>query len=213
MKRIALATFVLSAFLSFTTTTCVARAEPTIADESDMRGKPGADIAAEDRAAVREAAARPISVAPLAGFGTGELGLGFGLRAGYTIPSSRASGGGVYFGAAFVYHAGSSVRSELGGTSISAYYPAMEAGYDLRFDRVVIRPYGGVGLVLMSSTTKTALEQTSAATKSLGFYPGCAITYDFPGSSVFAGGDTRLLVAAEGNSVSFGIFGTGGFRF
>lgn len=161
-----------------------------------------------DRAlAKEEAAARPISVAPLLGAASGGLRFGAGVRAGYTLPSN------LYVGAAFMYHFGHSI--EILGTkrSSSALYPSAEVGYDIRFGRLVVRPYGGAAVVVaMSSSSLAGNEQRSDSLASGAIYPGCAVTYDVPRSGVFVGGDGRLLYNFDTGS-SFGVFGSAGIRF
>ena len=57
--------------------------------------------------------------------------LGFGVRAGYTLPFH------VYAGATLVYHLGESA----GDANASFLYPGIEGGYELTFGSFMVRPY------------------------------------------------------------------------
>jgi hypothetical protein len=155
---------------------------------------------------------RPISVAPVLGYATENLRLGVGIRAGYTLENR------VYVGGAFVYHFGRSEEAEgLGGkleTSIHFFYPGIEAGYDARLGPVVVRPYGGVGAIFASVSSKAGGQEKSDTSSSFAFWPGCTVTYAIPKTSGFyAGGDMKVVIATEGGDPSFGMFATGGMRF
>ncbi len=162
----------------------------------------------DKEAAAAEAAAKPFSLAPLAGISGGGLGLGVGLRAGYTLPSR------VYLGVGLMYQNGTSVDLYGFRSSTSAFYPSAEGGYDIRLGRLAIRPYGGLAAIFSSATTSgvrgadASFHHTSGA-----IYPGCAVTYDIPNSSFFIGGDARLLFALDGGGGSFGAYGSAGLRF
>jgi hypothetical protein len=179
-------------------------------------GAPGGDRAAEDRTATRAAKEHPFSAAPLFGYGTDNLHVGIGVRAGYNI---QAGSGSVYVGGAFMYHFGTSsettVAGQTVGASVSAFYPSVEGGYELRpIDRLAIRPYGGIGIVFASATIKGyGGSEISSSNNVMAFYPGCAVTYDIPNAPVFVGGDARLLIPLENGGTSFGMFATGGMRF
>lgn len=198
----------------------------TVVVDTRSSADPAADRHPEELSeGAREAAERRISIAPVAGFATNNLNLGFGLRAGYTIP--MRNGNGVYLGGQFMYHLGYSNESTLFGktigSSISVLYPSFEAGYDIRFNRLVVRPYGGIGLMVVTFSSK-GLGSSSGlgglgstgdlSYNALAFYPGCQVSYDIPSTRIFVGGDARVLLAASGGvGASFGVFGTGGVRF
>jgi hypothetical protein len=154
--------------------------------------------------------ARPISVAPLLGYGTDGLNVGLGIRAGYTLPNH------IYLGGTFVYHLGESVAASVVGygTSVHVFYPAGEAGYDIHIKHVTLRPYGGVGVLFASvSTHYPGLQDTSATSSALGLYPGFTAAWEIPNTQAFIGGDARLLFSLNGGDPSFGVFATGGMRF
>ena len=177
-----------------------------------------ADKPAEDRTATNAAKEKPFSVAPLLGYGTDGLHVGVGARAGYNIqagPGQRLPRRGVRS-----THFGTSTEATVGGqtigASVSAFYPSLEGGYELRpIDRLAIRPYAGVGVVFATASVKGyGGVNESASSNALAFYPGCAITYDIPEAPVFVGGDVRILIPLEdGGGASFGMFATGGVRF
>jgi hypothetical protein len=184
-----------------------APASPPVSVASASPAKVDAPLDDKDAAAA-EAAAKPFSIAPLAGISGGGLGLGVGLRAGYTLPSR------VYLGVGFMYQNGTSVDLYGFHSSTSAFYPSAEGGYDIRLGRLAIRPYGGLAAIFYSATTsgvrgaELSLHHTSGA-----IYPGCAVTYDIPNSSFFVGGDARLLFALDGGGGSVGAYGSAGLRF
>jgi hypothetical protein len=171
------------------------------------RAQVDAPVDTDRAAAAAAAAAKPISVAPLLGIAANGLRFGAGLRAGYTLPSN------VYLGAGFMYHFGTSTELLGFKVSSSAFYPSAEGGYDIRFGRMVVRPYGGLAVIFSSvSTSSPGLGEVALHSTSAGIYPGCAFTYDVPASSVFVGGDARILFNLDGGS-SFGAFGSAGMRF
>jgi hypothetical protein len=194
-------------------------ADPWKATARTELGPPG-DKPQEDRTGTRDAAKKPISIAPLLGYGSEGFRFGFGIRVGYTLPIGT-SGNGVYFGGAFMYHLGYSVDAgAFGSSSFSAFYPSGEVGYELRpIDRLSIRPYGGLGVVFVKvSSTMTTLfsdskKEVSSTYSAFALYPGCTVNYDIPSTSIFVGGDARLLIPLEGAGASFGVFASGGFRF
>ena len=157
-------------------------------------------------AAIAYAAERPITVAPLLGVSFGGLGLGAGVRAGYTLPAK------VYVGAGFMYHLGTT--TEIVGVKISssAFYPSAEVGYEIRFGRTVVRPYGGLAVIVSRASTSGLRSEYAASSNSFGIYPGCTFTYDVPKSSVFVGGDARLLFDLDGGH-ALGAFASAGMRF
>ncbi len=158
-----------------------------------------------------EETGKAISVAPLLGFGSNHLNFGFGARAGYTLPQK------VYIGATFMYHLGMSESYGIFGqnneVSTKIFYPAAEVGYDFHVGPVTIRPYGGVGVVFISSSVTIGNDSTSASTNSLALYPGATAQWNIPRSDFFVGGDTRILILTRGGDPSFGLFATGGIKF
>lgn len=164
----------------------------------------------------KEAAHKRVSIAPLAGYGSGQLRIGLGVRAGYTF-TNETTGGGPYVGAAFVYHLGISEEATLFGQTLkisySALYPAVEAGYDFRIRDLVVRPYAGVGVLVGMATIGVMGESESKSDSALALYPGLAVTYDVEDTPAFVGIDGRALLIPEGFDYAFAGFGTMGVRF
>jgi hypothetical protein len=154
---------------------------------------------------------KPISVAPVLGYATTNLNLGVGVRGGYTL-SNR-----VYIGGTFVFHLGSSDESEspAGKLESSArfLYTGAEGGYDIPVGPVVIRPYGGLGMLVALVSLSAGGESKSDSSTSFALWPGCTVTYAIPRSSFYVGGDTKVVIATKGGDPSFGMFATGGMRF
>lgn len=184
--------------------------EPTRAPSTGASPAPVLDQAADDddrAAAVADAEAKPLTIAPLLGISGGGYGVGVGVRAGYTLESN------VYLGGAFVYHLGTSTKLFDTKTSVTTLYPSFEGGYDLRFGRLLVRPYGGLAYVVSTMTSKYRGLSESATVSSPAIYPGCVLTYDIPDSSVFVGGDARLMFNLDSGGSAFAAFGSAGMRF
>ncbi|MDB4944463.1 MAG: hypothetical protein JWP97_3997 [Labilithrix sp.] len=147
----------------------------------------------------------PFSAAPLAGVGFNGYGLGLGARIGYTVPGKTP----LYVGAGFMYHLPASAL----GLDLKLFYPSAEVGYDLRVTKdLVIRPYGGVGVLFLSADSVFGMNTPTV--HALAIYPGCTISYNIPKSPVFVGGDARLVLAPQlENASSLGLFGSAGVHF
>src|SRR5258707_5205435 len=77
------------------------------------------------------------SAAGLLGYGIGfdstnEYGFGFGARGGYTFPFQ------LYVGPSFIYYVGTSPQNNV---SVHTFTLAAEAGYELAFGPVEVRPF------------------------------------------------------------------------
>ena len=146
-------------------------------------------------------ASTPISAAVLAGYASESLKIGFGVQAGYTIY-------GVYLGATFVYHLGTSE----GSASAHVLYPGAEVGYDFFVEGVVVRPYVGVDYALFT----VSLGSQSTSKGYLGLHPGLHVDYAVPETPVFVGVDGRVLLipdVLEDSTPSIGVFLVVGGRF
>jgi len=149
------------------------------------------------------------SAGALIGVGTADYSIfGLGLRGGYTLPNTP-----VYLGGSLLYH--------FGSNNLSSLVLGFEGGYDLSVGPVIIRPYLGLGDVIIyadfPTTTIPGLGTVGGSTSegSFALWPGGSVLY--PINNFFVGGDMRLQVITRdtGNlsAVSFGIFGTGGMSF
>jgi hypothetical protein len=145
-------------------------------------------------------ALRPLSVALLGGWGSNPAaGIGFGLRAGYTLPLH------VYVGGTFIYHLG---ESENGATA-GFLYPGGEVGYELKLGPLFVRPYVGLGLLVLREAAPTAVPPESLTRMYFGVWPGLTAAYAIT-PNFFIGADARYLLSGYS---FFGIFGTVGARF
>ena len=188
--------------------------ETTVADAHTPVVAPNKDESANKDKEEFSTADKPLTVAPLLGFGTGFTRLGVGVRAGYNVTEN------LYVGGQFMYHFGYSYGYGLSGIggdySASIFYPSAEVGYDIKaaHGRLNIRPYGAVAVLFAHvSGPDIGGKSVSATDTSLGLYPGVAITYDIPNAPVYVGGDARLLFSLNGGDPSFGAFATAGMRF
>ncbi len=168
---------------------------------------PKADVAESRAEEVRRVEGKRWSVAPLVGYGTADLKVGLGARAGYTFETP------IYVGGTFLYHFGNGTVDAVNGVSTAErrfYYPAGEVGYDISAGPLLFRPYAGVG-VLFAKTELTVNGITDSATdKQLMIYPGATAQYLFPRSPIFVGADARVLLPLEGENPSFSMFATAG---
>ena len=140
------------------------------------------------------------SVAGLLGYGFKDgVGLGLGVRGGYTLPMN------LYLGGTFVYHLGKTQSTPFGDVKTNIYYFGFEAGYDVAAGPVVVRPYLGLGDVAASAS----FAGVSASDSKIGFWPGATVLY--PLGSAFIGGDARFLIRDSFNA--FSLFATGGMQF
>lgn len=158
---------------------------------------------------VREAQGHRWSAAPLLGYGTNDLNVGLGARVGYTFDTP------VYVGGTFLYHFGTdNVAVGPGVTESQArvYYPATEVGYDVGLGPVLLRPYGGVGVLFRQTSVTTNGLQASNTNTSLTVYPGVTAEYLLPRTPVFVGGDARVLLPLENESTSLSVFATTGVK-
>lgn len=150
------------------------------------------------------------SVGALLGYGFKDgLGLGLGVRGGYTLPMN------LYLGGTFVYHLGKSESTPFGDTKVNVYYFGVEGGYDIAAGPVVVRPYLGLG----AATAKASFPGGSVAGISLpggdssdtkfALWPGATVLY--PIDNFFVGGDARFLIVDNFNA--FSLFATAGLQF
>jgi hypothetical protein len=161
------------------------------------------------------AAARPISVGLLLGYGISfedgpnPWGLGFGLRGGYNIDA-------IFLGARFVYYLGES--EEAGGfeASINIWELGIEGGYDIPAGPVVIRPGLGLGIAnaSISADLPPPLESQDVSETNPYIALGASVLYDI-NPEFFIGGDGRIqiVIGDNGDGTALIILANGGMRF
>jgi hypothetical protein len=184
-----------------------AGAAPAAAEEEEDAGASAAAVAASEPEPSGPGGAHPWSVGALVGWGfNGGAKLGFGVRAGYTLPMH------VYLGAQFVYHLG---ESEYGGTA-NFFYPGVEGGYELSLGPLLVRPYLGIGPMILDKNLGSVTVGTT--TNSLGsnsttyfaVWPGVTGLYPIT-PQIFVGADLRYVILSDYSH--FAAFLTGGARF
>jgi hypothetical protein len=169
---------------------------------------PHRDVVESRAEEVRNVEGKRWSAAPLLGYGTADLKFGVGARAGYTFETP------VYVGGTFLYHFGNSTNAAnpngVTDTDRRFYYPAVEAGYDIGIGPLLVRPYGGVGVLFVRTELTSNGNSNSATDKQLMIYPGATAQYIFPRSPIYVGADMRVLLPLEGESAALSLFGTAG---
>lgn len=144
------------------------------------------------------------TVGALLGAGTANYStFGIGVRGGYTLPNMP-----IYIGGLLQYHFGADYFSSL--------ILGVEGGYDITVGPVIIRPYLGLGDVILYADVPAIAGFGGFSTSEgrFGFWPGGSVFY--PIKQFFVGGDMRLQIITNSggaDTVSFGIFATGGISF
>jgi hypothetical protein len=156
----------------------------------------------------RPAPTEGVEVSPLFGYASNSLGVGAGLRAGYTFKE------GAYVGAAFTYHHGIDVLPGDATARVSMLYPAAEVGYDVRYESVSFRPYAGAGMTMLHASMPNA---SGFSDPYFIVYPGLSITARPDGSRFFAGLDARLAMPIIDKTelsdvMSVGVYGVAGLH-
>ncbi len=169
-----------------------------------------------------------ISAAALVGYGLNNAapdgadalnlyGLGFGVRAGVSLPSN------LYVGGTFIYHLGASQESGSGAykvtTKMGMQYYGVEGGYNIASGGMTIRPYLGLGQIKAHGETCVGSVCGSGESKSeIYIAPGAAFLFNV-GTSMFAGVDARIVRVMTGDgdkgkaSSLPSVFGTIGMTF
>jgi hypothetical protein len=118
------------------------------------------------------------------GDGSDSLGVGIGVRAGYTLSEK-------------LYVGGVARTSYYWNPIVSATWvrPGVEAGYDFTAGPVVIRPYAGAGFAFVrASVSVPGLYDSSASTTVGAFLGGAQVFGNIPKTPVFIGGDVHAVV-------------------
>jgi hypothetical protein len=180
-----------------TTTTTSAALPARAAPGAEPEAPTPTSSVAEDR----------FTIAPLVGFGTDNLELGVGLRAGKIAIGER-----VWVGGSAVYHLGHGNSGTVNGvryeSSSSVVYLGPEIGYDFDLGPVVLRPYGGIGIAALSASASAGGVRASDTATKLVIWPGVTVLYGLSGSRFFVGGDARAVTTPGGPA--FGLFALGG---
>jgi hypothetical protein len=133
-------------------------------------------------------------------YGSDNLGLGFGGRAGYTLPF------GLYLGGVFDYFLGTHQSQSVpgGGVSVSADASMWDAGGEVGYDLgllpvLVLRPYLGFGNAHASVSQCISAGQganctNQSADKAFIQFGGLL---EYVAGGFFAGGDLRIMVVDD----------------
>jgi hypothetical protein len=156
-----------------------------------------------------------IPVMATLGYGSNDLSIGIGVRAGKMLTDR------IYVGGTGVYHLGHEIASSsaLGYTSsasMSAFYIGPEVGYDFHFAPVTVRVYSGLGIIWFHVTSKTSgpgipTSSADASTNKFVIWPGATVFYPLPESSFFIGGDLHFVTVPDGPAAE--LFALAGTRF
>jgi hypothetical protein len=149
---------------------------------------------------------RRASVAALIGYGfdltsddQNPFGFGFGVAGGYSFDS------GIYLGGQFLYFGGET-QTVLGtDLSVNIVTLGMEAGYNLHFDPVIVRPTLGMGVAFTNESPG------DGDFSSVYFAPGVTVIY--PIKQFFVGGDARLWLVTGDTRTGLSLLATGGITF
>lgn len=150
---------------------------------------------------------KPISAGLLVGYGfsfeqgdMNRLGLGFGVRGGYTFDF------GIYAGAKFVYYLGGEETTKTSNIMTVG----VEGGYKLELDPVFFLPSLELGLSMLMFDDSTGILDES----SNDFYlaPGLAVIY--PIDMIFVGLDLSIPIILKDPTISgLSLMATGGLMF
>ena len=135
-------------------------------------------------------------------FGTDNVAFGLGARGGYTIDNN------VYVGGALDYFLGQSTTYSVAGVNGSVtnrlWILSAEGGYDFGLgERVVVRPYGGLGVGGVTGEVCVQGACSSTGTTGFVFTVGGLLNY-FLGERMFIGPDLRLFHANSTSALVIG---------
>jgi len=161
-----------------------------------------------------------VSAALLLGYGFDDaFKLGFGARAGYTLPQAMGPGH-LYLGGTFVYHLGTSITTGVDSSgnptssSVGVYYVNAEGGYEVPAGPVVIRPFVGLGYLgfhgFPSAQTIDGITVGGAPSGKIDFQLGATLLYPVAGAFSI-GDDARFVVVSDYNT--FNLFLTAQYHF
>jgi hypothetical protein len=129
--------------------------------------------------------------------------LGFGARAGVTLPVVP-----LYVGGTFIYHLGKTDSTVIGDITNRLFYFGAEGGYETGAGPVILRPYLGLGY----ASATTSLAGGSVSSSRFAIWPGATALISLVG--FFVGIDGRYVIVTDSNSFNaFSLFATGGITF
>lgn len=167
-------------------TTTVKREEPVSTTRTTAAYYGPRDTAESTADQRRLIEGKHVTLAPMVGVASNDLGVGVGARMGYTFDTP------IYLGGNVMYQAGNTGVSPV-------WYPSAEVGYDIGVSTLVVRPYGGAG----------ALVRTQGSTSTGLLYPGVTVHWLIPRSAAFIGGDARVLFPMDTSAAFAMAFTTG----
>jgi hypothetical protein len=144
-------------------------------------------------------------------FGSDDLNLGLGLKAGYTLPMD------LYVGGMFDYFLGEHEESTVNGFhseyTFSFWLLAPEVGYDFGIvPSLMVRPFGGIGLAAVNGESCTQGPGVNICNdfsdSDVGLLLGGLISYSV--GPVFFGGELRFLLYDD-EAVILGVHVGGAF--
>jgi hypothetical protein len=144
-------------------------------------------------------------------FGSDDLNLGLGLKAGYTLPMD------LYVGGMFDYFFGEHEESTINGFhteySFSFWLLSPEVGYDFGIiPSLMVRPFGGIGLAAVNGESCTQGPGVNVCNdfsdSDVGLLLGGLIHYSV--GSVFFGGELRFLLYDD-EALMIGVHAGGAF--
>lgn len=129
-------------------------------------------------------------VQALGGLTTGGVGLGAGLRVGYTVPQK------VYLGAALKANIDGATD---GNTVVTVLFlrPMAEIGYDVSLGPVVIRPYAGVGAAIVRVDATDGDKSVAATEGTFAGAVGVSLLGEIPKTPMFVGADLSTFATAN----------------
>jgi hypothetical protein len=144
--------------------------------------------------------------------GMNPYGLGLGIRGGYELDFK------MFIGAGFVYHLGSSESRNTAPamanpvfieTSVNYMLAYAEVGYDLWYDRLLLRPslWLGMGFAIADPYQNLGRQMVS----DFMLAPGLNLIYIFDG--IYIGADIRYVAVTADGLAGLNFFGVVGLRF
>lgn len=163
------------------------------ADDAKPAAPANQDKPAAQPSAPEHKTASTVQIQGTAGATTGGLGLGAGVRVGYTLPQK------LYLGAALKFNYTS---DEVKDVKVSAtfYRPGVDFGYDVSTGPAVIRPYVGAGVAVQRVDVSTESLQYFETAATPAAWGGIQILGEIPKTPVLVGADVSTFVVATDTS-------------